>query len=139
MVGKANLNIFKTLRERLDAAFELISYAEDRTEVRIKELVDRGTKLSQDVRKKLEESLKRIQSAPVGQRANLLRDEIEKILSEGVEKLLKILSIPLRKEFENLSSRVAKLEKALKKGKKIIQKGGDRQWQRQRKQLVQRP
>ncbi len=118
MVEKANLNIFKTLRERLDAAFELISYAEDRTEVRIKELVDRGTKLSQDVRKKLEESLKKIQNAPVGQRAKLLRDEIEKIMSEGVEKLLKALNIPSRKEFETLSSRVAKLEQALKKHKK---------------------
>jgi polyhydroxyalkanoate synthesis regulator phasin len=118
MVEKANLNVFKTLRERLDAAFELISYAEDRTEVRIKELVDRGTKLSQDVRKKLDASLKKIQSAPVGQRANLLRNEIEKILSEGVEKLLKALSIPSRKEFDALSQKVSKLEKTLKSGKK---------------------
>lgn len=117
MVEKANLNIFKTLRERLDAAFELISYAEDRTEVRIKELVDRGTKLSQDVRKKLEESLKKIQNAPVGERAKLLRNEIEKILSEGIEKLLQTLKIPSRKEFDNLSSRVAKLEKEIKKKK----------------------
>lgn len=118
MVEKVSLNIFKTLRERLDAAFELISYAEDRTEVRIKELVDRGTKLSQDVRKKLEKSLKKIQSAPVGQRANLLRNEIENILSEGLVKLFQVLKIPTRKEFETLSSRVAKLEKSLKRGKK---------------------
>lgn len=118
MVEKAKVNIFKTLKERLDAAFELISYAEDRTEVRIRELVDKGTKLSRDVRKKLEEALKKIQSAPVGERAKLLRNEIENIITEGIEKFLKALNIPSRKEFENLSSRVAKLEKGLKKGKK---------------------
>ncbi len=118
MVEKASLNILKPLRERLDAAFELISYAEDRTEVRIKELVNRGTKLSQEVRKKLEESLKRIQSAPVGQRASILRNEIEKILGDGVEKLFKVLRIPSRKEFDDLSLRVANLERKLKRGKK---------------------
>jgi polyhydroxyalkanoate synthesis regulator phasin len=118
MVEKTNLNIFKTLRERLDAAFQLISYAEDRTEVRIKELVDKGTKLSREVRKNLEESLKRIQNAPVGKRAILLRREIEKMISDGVEKLFSALKLPTRKEFDNLLSRVEKLEKQLKKGKK---------------------
>ncbi len=118
MGEKANLNILKLLRDRLDAVFELISYAEDRTEVRIKELVDRGTRLSSGVRKKLEDALKRLQSAPVGQRANLLRNEIEKILGDGVEKLFKVLRIPSRKEFDALSLRVANLEKKLKRGKK---------------------